>query len=110
MLDIRPTIHELRQRCGTHIYAVPYRDGHRQKFLSLPDGAIVETATPNQRSQAPAFVDNCLGLAPGGGPASLSHYNLGLIDSYLALEGVFLMSNGEVAAVYGAEVVPIGVA
>jgi hypothetical protein len=105
-----PIIHELRRRYGAKIYAVPYRDGHRQKFVSLPDGAIVETTTPDQRCHVPAFVDNCLGLAPGGSPASLSHYNLGLIDSYLALEGVFLMSNGEVAAVYGAEVVPIGAA
>ncbi len=103
-----PTIIELRRRPGKIIYAIPYRDGRRLKPLSLPDGAIVEIPTPDERYHAPAQLDECLGLAPGGGLATVGHANLGLVASYLSLEGVFFLPSGEVAAVYGAEAVPIG--
>jgi hypothetical protein len=36
------------------------------------------------------------------------HANLGLVAAFVALEGVYLLPSGDVAAVYGAEAGPLG--
>ena len=46
--------------------------------------------------------------ASDGEPATVHHANLGLIAEFLAFEGVYLLPSGDVAAVYGAEAVPVG--
>ena len=53
-------------------------------------------------------VAECFEVAHGGVPATIHHANLGLVVAYLPLSGVYLLSDGEVAAVYGAEAVPLG--
>lgn len=103
-----PTIFELRRRSGSPIFAVPYLEGRRLRIRQMPDGAIVESPTPSQYRRVPKSIDACLGLAQGGEPASMNHYNLGLVTSFLPLEGLFLLPDGEVAAIYGAEAVVIG--
>lgn len=76
--------------------------------MRLPDGAIVETLTPEERCIAPEHPSEYFDVAAGGGPATVHHANLGLIAAHLMLEGVYLLSSGEVAAVYGAEAIPFG--
>ncbi|WP_165227563.1 hypothetical protein [Aquisphaera insulae] len=100
-------IHELRANQSEGIYAVPYRDGKHGRPVRIPDGATVEAPLPDDRCHAPAAPPECLDLAKGGGVATIHHEVLGLIDGYLRLTGVFCLSSGEVAAVYGAEAVPI---
>jgi hypothetical protein len=116
----RPTIHRegatvgaFYELCSTSrygIFAVPCRDGRRGKPIRLPDGAIAERLQPDERCEAPNEVASLFEVASGGMPATIHHANLGLIVGYLKLTGLYLLSNGEVAAVYGAEAVPIGVA
>jgi hypothetical protein len=107
MPDI-PTILELRSRSAEGIYAVPYRSRRGRKPQRLPDGSIVERPTPEERCEAPDRPAECFEVATGGGPATIHHANLGLIAGFLAFEGVYLLPSGDVAAVYGAEAVPIG--
>ena len=102
------TILELRHRSGEGIYAVPYRARRGRKARRLPDGSIVERPTPAQRREAPERPAACFEVAAGGGPATIHHANLGLVAAFLVFEGVYLLPSGEVAAVYGAEAVPIG--
>jgi hypothetical protein len=99
---------EIRRRSEHGIFAVPYRDGRRGKARRLPDGAIVETALSGQRREAPEYLVEFFGLAAGGVPATVHHANLGLVTGYLPLAGVYFLPDGDVAAIYGAEVVPIG--
>lgn len=99
---------ELRRRPGGGIVAVPYRRRRPGRAIRLPDGLIAELPTPDQRPEAPEFPDGCLGTAAGGAPATGHHASLGLVSAFLPLEGVFLLPTGDVAAVYGAEAVPIG--
>ena len=101
------SIVELRRRSGFGIYAVPYRGLRRGKPVRLADGAIAETPTPDERCEAPGGPDEYFEVAAGGGPATVHHANLGLIAARLDFEGVYLMPSGEVAAVYGAEALPI---
>src|SRR6059058_1186981 len=96
------TIHELRRRSGDGIYAVPYRSRRGRKAERLLDGVIVESPTPDQRSEAPDRPAAYFELASGGGPATIHHANLGLIAGFLVFEGVYLLPSGDVAAVYGA--------
>ena len=63
---------------------------------------------PDQRCEAPGHLDGMFAVAAGNVPATIHHANLGLIIAHLPLSGVFLLPSGDVAAVYGAEVVPIG--
>jgi hypothetical protein len=102
------TILELRRRSADGIYAVPYRSRRGRKPQRLPDGLIVERPTPEERSEAPDCPAACLEVAAGGGPATIHHANLGLIAGFLVFEGVYLLPSGDVAAVYGAEAIPIG--
>ena len=102
------TIAELKQRSDAGIFAVPYRRGRQLGAMRILDGTIVETPLPAQRAQAPEFPAVCLELAIGGKVATIHHIQLGLVDSFLLYEGVFLLPSGEVAAVYGAEAVPLG--
>ena len=99
---------ELCRRNRHGIYAVPYHGGRPVKALRLPDGAIVESPLPDQRCEAPGHLDGMFAVAAGNVPATIHHANLGLIIAHLPLSGVFLLPSGDVAAVYGAEVVPIG--
>ncbi|MEJ7640357.1 MAG: hypothetical protein WKF75_20920 [Singulisphaera sp.] len=54
-------------------------------------------------------LDGMFEVAAGNVPATIHHANLGLIIAHLPPTGVFLLPSGDVAAVYGAEVVPISV-
>jgi hypothetical protein len=103
------TIFELQASSDAGIFAVPYRAGRPRKAFRLPDGAIVEEPLPDQRYDVPENPKGVLGIASAGGPATIHHANLGLIVGYLLLTGLYLLPNGEVAAVYGAEEIPIGV-
>src|SRR5438046_2979032 len=103
-----PMIVELRRRSDVGIFAVPYRGRQRYRTLELLDGVIVETPTPDQRREAPDHLDVSFGVAVDGRPATIHHVNLGLIATFVALEGVYLLPSGDVAAVYGAQAVPIG--
>jgi hypothetical protein len=47
-------------------------------------------------------------VAIDGTPATVHHANLGLIAAYVALEWVYVLSDGQVAASYGAEAIAIG--
>ncbi len=100
---------ELCRRTDHGIYAVPYRGGRPRTALRLPDGAIVESPLPDQRCEAPEHLDGLFEVAAGNMPATIHHANLGLIIAHLPPTGVFLLPSGDVAAVYGAEVVPISV-
>lgn len=102
------SIVELRSLSRDGIYAIPYRSGRARKAQRLPDGAIVERPTPEQRRHAPDRPELCFEVAAGGGPANIHHANLGLIAGFLALEGVYLLPDGDVAAVYGARALPLG--
>jgi hypothetical protein len=99
---------ELRRRSQAGIVAVLYRGKQRREVISLTDGMIVEVPAPDQRCEAPRRLEDCIGIAAGGVPATVHHFNLGLIVDYLALEGVYVLPSGEVAAVYGAEAIPLG--
>ena len=102
------TILALSRLTRQEIYAVQYSGGRSGKTMRLPDGAIVESPLPDQRCEAPDNVDGLFEVAAGSVPATIHHANLGLIVAHLPLSGVFLLPSGDVAAVYGAEVVPIG--
>ena len=102
------TIIELRRRPESAIFAVPYRDARRLRTRRLPDGAIVEAPGSDERCHVPRQVDACLAVTSWGEPASVGHANLGLIASYLALSGIYLLPDGDVAAIYGAEACPLG--
>lgn len=107
-MPITSSIVELRCRPGESIIAVPYRGRCPGRALRLPDGLIAEVLTPDERSEAPDVPDGCIGLAADGAPATTHHANLGLITTFRTLAGVFFLPSGDVAAVYGAEAVPIG--
>jgi hypothetical protein len=104
------TIYELQVRPGDGIFAVPYRAGRRRSAVRLPDGAIVEAPLPDQRADAPEHPDGFLAIGHGGVPATIHHVNLGLVVGHRTLTGVFLLPSGEVAAIYGADAVPLDVA
>jgi len=95
--------HELCSRSHHGIFAVTYRNGHPMKPSRVIDGSIVETALPQQRREAPDFLPACFEVGHGGFPATIHHANLGLVVAQLGLTGVFLLPDGEVAAIYGAE-------
>jgi hypothetical protein len=102
------TIIELCRRSDVGIFAVPYRAGRPSRAVRIPDGAIVEAPTPDQRCEAPDHPPACFDVAIDGGPATIHHVNLGLIKAFLAYDGVFVLSTGEVASVYGAVAIPLG--
>ena len=93
---------------GDGIFAIPYHGGRPHRALRLPDGAIVEAPTPDQRCEAPDRLSGCFEVAVGGVPATIHHSNLGLIKAWIAFEGVYILSSGDVAAVYGARALPLG--
>lgn len=99
---------ELRRRSQAGMIAVLYRGGQRQKVISLAEGAIAEVPTPDQRREVPQRLEDCIGISSGGGPATIHHFNLGLVVTYLALEGVYVLPSGAVAAIYGAEAISLG--
>lgn len=102
------TFFELRRSSRAGIVAVPHRGGRPGKAVRLPDGAIVEAPTPDQRCDVPEHPNGHLEVGHGGVPATCHHRNLGLITGFAPLAGVFVLSSGEVAAVYGARAEPIG--
>jgi hypothetical protein len=101
------SIVELRDR-GEGAVAVVYRKGRRWKGLRLLDGTIGEVPTPDQRCEAPVALEPVVGIGGDGMPAGLHHEYLGLVRRHASLAGVFVIGRGEVAAVYGARVEPIG--
>ena len=101
------TFFELRCSSKVGILAVPYRRRRPRKALRLPDGAIVEAASLKERRHVPDRLIACIGVAVDGEPATIHHENLGLVTAFILLEGVYLLSSGEVAAVYGAEAVAL---
>jgi hypothetical protein len=92
------------------IFAVPFRNRRPLKPIVLPDGAIVEAPSPEQRRQAPVGIDANLGVDPRGKPVPLDvHWADDDSVVYIGLHGVFLLPTGQVAAVYGCraeEIVP----
>src|SRR3954452_7728490 len=96
------TIIELRSRSSAGIFAVPFRNRDAGRAVPLPDGAIVEMPTPDQRSEAPERIVEVFNIAQGGIPATIHHANLGLIVAHLPFDGIYLLPSGDVAAVYGA--------
>jgi len=102
------TIYELRAGRGEAIFAVPYRSMRPRRPVRIPDGAIVEAPTPDRRRDAPPDLPGLFQVAMGGGPATIHHVNLGLVAGYLGLAGVFSLPGVGIAAVYGAEAVPLG--
>jgi hypothetical protein len=98
---------ELRRRSRVGIFGVTYRRGRPRETLRLPDGAIVESLTPKQRRDAPEHPIECMAIASDGRPATVHDANLGLIATFLTLDGVFLLPSGDVVAVYGADAEPI---
>jgi len=103
------TIYRLRACSDSGIFAIPYREGCRRRAIRLPDRAIVEGPPPERGCEASDRPDGIFVIGAGGVPATIHHANLGLITGFLPLSGVYLLPSGEVAAVYGAEVIPIGV-
>jgi hypothetical protein len=99
---------ELRRRSRAGIIAVLYRGRQSRQVIRLKDGTIAEVPTPDQRCEAPGRLDECIGIASGGVPATVHHFNLGLVVDYVTLEGVYVLPSGEVAAIYGAEAIPLG--
>ena len=100
------SIVELR---GAGILAASYRGGRRRGAVRLPDGAIAEVPDAAEvRAAGAASPPACLALLADGRPAAGRHVCLGLVASFVALTGVFLLPSGEIAAVYGAEAVPFG--
>jgi hypothetical protein len=101
------SIYELRACSNLGIFAIPYRAGRPREAIRLPDGAIVEMPLPDQRGDAPSRPMSLFEVGAGGVPATIHHANLGLITGYASLAGIYLLPSGEVAAVYGAEAIPI---
>ncbi|WP_406693576.1 hypothetical protein V5E97_21300 [Singulisphaera sp. Ch08] len=99
---------ELRRLSPAGMIAVIYRRTKRRKAIPLTDGTIVEAPTSDQRCEAPRHLESCHGITAGGIPSTVHHLNLGLVVDYLVLGGVFVLPSGEVAAIYGAEAIPIG--
>jgi hypothetical protein len=86
---------ELVRSHPSGILAVPYRDGAPLPARTLPDGAIVEAISPSALSRhirRPVPVREGAGDAATGRPRA----------------GVFLLPDGDVAAVYGARARPLG--
>jgi hypothetical protein len=98
----------LERRAPKGILAVVYQEGRRHRALWLPDGTVAEVPSPDQRVEVPERPPEILGLATDGKMATVHHENLGLVATHVPLSGVFVLASGEVAAVYGAEVVPLG--
>jgi hypothetical protein len=102
------SLFELCRRSKHGIYAIPYRGGRARKAVRLPDGAIVEAPLADQLRSVPDRIADCFEVAHGGIPATVHHANLGLVVAFLPLSGIYLLPDGDVAAVYGAEVIPLG--
>jgi len=101
------SIVELRRRTSHGIYAISFQSRRPRAPQSLPDGAIVEIPTPDQRADAPDRPAACFEVAIDGSPATIHHINLGLVGGFLQFDGFYVLSGGEVAAVYGAHAVPV---
>jgi hypothetical protein len=80
---------------GVRIWAIPYRERRALSPLKLICGAIVEAPNEAQRSRAPAELPTRIPL-PGNPEVSIRY------------SGLFLLPSGEVAAVYGAVLEPLG--
>ena len=79
---------------GVRIWAIVCGAGPRSAPRKLPCGVIVEHPTPEQRSSVPIFPDRFeLPNHPG---------------LFVPFSGVFQLSTGELAAVYGAVPEPLG--
>ncbi|WZO99298.1 hypothetical protein EP7_000897 [Isosphaeraceae bacterium EP7] len=98
---------ELR-RCTDHgIFAIPFRDGMALRPVQLPDGAIVEVRPDEELGDSRIEVPSCFEVGHGGVPATRHHASLGLVIAHLPISGILQLLDGRIAAIYGAEVVPI---
>lgn len=94
---------------GEHgIHAVPFRAGRPLDPIALPDGAIVEMPTDEQRWHVKDGWNSLLGLDAGKAvPDSATDYDpCGY--TYIKCGGVYLLPSGQVAAVYGCQAVDLG--
>jgi hypothetical protein len=98
---------ELKRNTKHSIFAIPFRDGRPLESVRLPEGTIVEAASPAERGEFPCGIPGCFEVGHGGIPATSHHANLGLILAYLPISGFFRFPDGGLVAVYGAEAVPI---
>jgi hypothetical protein len=80
---------------GVRIWAIPYRDRRALSPCKLVCGAVVKAPTAAQRARAPSVLPNRIPLP--GNPAV-----------FIRFSGVFLLPSGDVAAVYGAVIEPLG--
>lgn len=99
---------ELRSHSCAGMIAIIYQGRRRPKAIPLTDGAIVEAPRSDQRRVAPQDPEACIGITAGGVPATIHHLNLGLVVDYLRFGGVYVLPSGEVAAIYGAQAIPLG--
>jgi hypothetical protein len=91
----RLTVVELVPQSTNGIWAVPYHNRRKRKPERLPNGAIVESATIDQRREV-----------PDGLPAYFECEG----DCFIGLSGVFVLPSGQVGAIYGADTSRLGVA
>jgi hypothetical protein len=101
------SIFELCQNQATGIFAIPLRKGRREKPVRVPDGSIVESLLPELAKELLPKAAASFEIAAGGVPATESHVCLGLVIGYLPLAGVYCLPSGDIAAIYGAEVIPL---
>jgi hypothetical protein len=80
---------------GVRIWAIPYRDRRALSPCKLVCGAVVKAPTEAQQARAPSVVPDRIPL-PGNPTVSIRY------------SGLFLLPSGDVAAVYGAVVEPLG--
>ena len=80
---------------GVRIWAIPYRDRRALSPCKLVCGAIIKTPTEAQRARAPPVLPSKIPL-PGNPEVSIRY------------SGLFLLPSGDVAAVYGAVIEPLG--
>jgi hypothetical protein len=80
---------------GVRIWAIPYRDRRALSPCKLFCGTVVEAPTETQRARAPSVVPSRIAL-PSDPEVSIRY------------SGLFLLPSGDVAAVYGAVIEPLG--
>src|SRR4051812_18348994 len=101
---------ELSADHGRGIYALPWLGRRWGKAIRLPAGAIVEPVPAERQHESPRrYVANmqidALGLVwPDTGPRAE-----GNDAPFFGGDGPYLLPSGEIAIVYGAKAIPIGV-
>jgi hypothetical protein len=89
------------------VYAVPYSGKTALKPIRLPSGTIVEEPTPEERARGPRAVVANLGLHPDGSPYWEGHEDLDDCHVFIGFNGLVILPDGHLAAVYGCRVTTI---